>query len=127
MLNVHSNIKLQKGKTKFDLEERMATFSENIINFCQILPKNDITRPLISQLIRSATSIGANYYEANEANSRKDFINKAGISKKEAAETKYWLRLISHTVPDQKAKAMLLWQETQEFTLILAAVIRNSG
>lgn len=82
----------------FDLEERTTVFSEMIIDFCKNLPQNTITRPMISQLIRSATSVSANYCEANEAASRKDFINKAVIAKKETRETKHWLRLIAHAV-----------------------------
>lgn len=78
-----------KGHLTFDLEERTARFGEDIIRLCKQLPKNDITRPLINQLIRSATSVGANYMEANSANSKKDFRNKIYISKKEAQETQH--------------------------------------
>ena len=87
---------------------------------------NTITRPIISQLIRAGTSIGANYSEADEANSKRDFIHKIGIAKKETKETKYWLRLIAHTLPEVKVDARKLWSEAQELNLIFAAIIRNS-
>lgn len=73
----------------FDLEDRKAKFGENIINFCKTINENSITRSLISQLVRSATSVGANYMEANGASSKKDFRNKIHICKKEIQETKH--------------------------------------
>ena len=63
----------------YDLEERAAKFGEDVVRFIKTLPYNDINRPLINQLIRSATSIGANYMEANQASSNKDFKNKIRI------------------------------------------------
>jgi len=113
-------------KPKYDLEERTVKFSENIIDFSKNIPKDLIARPLINQLVRAGTSIGANYSEADEANSKKDFINKIALSKKETKETKYWLRLIAHTFPNLKLEARELWQEAQELNLILAAIIRSS-
>ena len=79
-----------------------AIFGEKVILFVQKTPKNLITFPLLSQLIRSGTSIGANYCEADHAESRKDFEHKIGICKKEANETKYWLRMIAKAVPEQR-------------------------
>lgn len=87
---------------KFDLEERTAIFSENVISFCKKLPRNDITRPIISQLIRAATSVGANYCEADDGESKKDFIHKLSIAKKEARESKYWLRMIAHACSENE-------------------------
>ena len=66
----------------YNLEERTAVFGENIIDFVKTLPKNEINRPLISQIVRSATSVGANYMEANQASSKKDFRNKIAICRK---------------------------------------------
>ncbi|PIV30631.1 MAG: four helix bundle protein [Zetaproteobacteria bacterium CG02_land_8_20_14_3_00_50_9] len=126
MTNDQSNSNSQNPKQKYDLEERTINFSKDIIDFCKKLPQNSINRSLVSQLIRSGTSIGANYSEADEANSKKDFINKIAISKKETKETKYWLRLIAHTFPDSKQEARELWKEAQELNLILAAIIRSS-
>jgi len=113
-------------KQKYDLEERTTKFSEEIIDFTKKLLQNSITKPIISQLIRAGTSVGANYAEADEANSRKDFINKIAISKKETKETKYWLRLIAHTLPEFTPEARKLWKEAQELNLILTAIIRSS-
>lgn len=83
-----------KSKNKYDLEERTSYFSELIIGLCKRCEKNILTIPIINQLLRSATSIGANYCEANGASSKKDFKNKTYICKKEAKETRYWLRLL---------------------------------
>jgi four helix bundle protein len=74
---------------KYDLEERTAKFGEDIIEFAKELPKNIITIPIINQLVRAGTSIGANYCEAIGASSKKDFRNKIFISKKESQETKH--------------------------------------
>lgn len=126
MTNIQSNPNIKNPKQNFDLEERTIKFSENIVDFVKTLEQNTISKPLISQLLRSGTSIGANYSEANEANSKKDFINKIAIAKKETKETKYWLRIIAHTFPECKQKLRILWQEAQELNLILAAIIRNS-
>ena len=82
---------------KYDLEERTAKFGERIIDLCKRIPKNTVNNPIISQLVRAGTSIGANYSEANGASSRKDFANKIFICKKEAIETKYWLRMLAKT------------------------------
>lgn len=111
---------------RFDLEDRTARFSEKTIDFLKKLPQDTITKPLISQLIRSATSVGANYCEANEANSKRDFINKIAVSKKEIKETRYWLRIISYTLPDTKKEMSNLFQEAQELNLIFSAIIKNS-
>ena len=80
---------------KYDLEERCAKIGENVIIFCKSIKGSEITKPLINQFIRSATSIGANYMEANQASSKKDFINKIRICQKEANESKHWARMIS--------------------------------
>lgn len=92
----------EKSDKKFDLEERTAIFGENIIRFCQTIKIDTITRPLVNQIIKSATSVGANYCEANGASSKKDFRNKIYICKKEIQETKHWLRMISVAVPNKR-------------------------
>jgi four helix bundle protein len=124
MTNVQSNPNSLNSK-KYDLEQRTTKFSKNIIDFLRKIPENLITKPLVGQLIRAATSIGANYCEADEASSKRDFINKLCISKKEAKETKYWLELMVHAVPNLKEEARVLWKEAQELNLILAAIIRK--
>ena len=76
----------------------------------------------MSQLIRSATSIGANYMEANEAASKKDFKNKISICKKESNETKHWLRMIAKANPGKKERCKVFWKEAHELTLIFAKI-----
>ncbi len=110
-------------KNNYDLEQRTTKFSEDIIVFLKTLEKNSINIPLINQLVRSATSIGANYFEANGAASKKDFKNKICICKKEARETKYWLQLIAKANPEKKEECRIFWQEAQELTLIFSKII----
>lgn len=106
----------------YNLEERIEKFDEDIILFCQKLKISPVNSPLVTQIVRSATSIGANYCEANEASSKKDFYNKVFISKKEAHETKHWLRMLSIANPDQSADCRKLWKECQEIVLILSKI-----
>src|SRR4030067_2340632 len=98
----------------YDLEERTAKFGMDVIRLCKLLPLNEITRPLINQLIRSSTSIGANYMEANGADSKKDFKSKISICKKEAKETMHWLRMIAEADPKLINESRLLWKEAHE-------------
>ena len=109
----------------FDLEERTAIFGEDVIEFCKSIPFNDITRPLINQLIRSGTSVGANYMEANGADSKKDFKAKISICKKESKETMHWLRMFAKALPDKSDKSRLLWKEAHELSLIFGAINRK--
>ena len=111
--------------TKYDLEERTLKFAEEIIRFAKSLPDNSINRPLISQLIRAATSIGANYCEADAAESKKDFKHKIGICRKEAKETRYWLRLISNANPDKTSECRRLWKESHELLLIFSTIFKK--
>jgi len=118
------------GSTKlpshvFDLHERTTLFGEAIIAFAKSLPVTVVTRDMITQLVNSGTSVGANYAEANEGVSKKDFRNKIGICKKEASETKYWLRMMASAVPDLKDAARPLWQEAKELNLIFAKIFRS--
>lgn len=115
------------GKRTYDLAERTAKFAEEAIGLVKTLPRNAVTLPLISQLVRSATSVGANTCEANDAVSRKDFRNKIGICRKEASETKYWLRMIASAVPAAAARARALWKEAHELHLIFAASFTTAG
>lgn len=111
---------------KFDLEERTAKFGEEIIDFIRILEKTDANKILTNQLLRSATSIGANYMEADAAESKKDFKHKIGICKKESKETKHWLRMLAKNNQSQLAVCRNLWKESQELLLIFSSIIRSS-
>jgi four helix bundle protein len=126
MHNDQSNLNTASPKRKFDLADRTLSFGIDIVNFVKELPQDTVNRPIAYQLIRSGTSIGANYSEADEANSKKDFINKIAIAKKETKETTYWLKLISATLESYKNKSQVLLREAQELNLIFAAIIRNS-
>lgn len=115
--------KINTKTQNYDLEERTAKFGENIIEFVQSLASTPINRPIISQIIRSGTSIGANYMEANQASSKKDFRNKIYFCKKESNETKHWLRMISKANPDKAKECRKLWKEVQELTLIFSKIV----
>lgn len=110
---------------KYNLEERTAKFGENIIDFVRALKRDEFNKPLVSQLIRSATSIGANYMEANEAASKRDFKNKISICKKESNETKHWLRMIAKANQDKKDRCIEFWKEAHELTLIFAKISKS--
>jgi len=113
---------MTQSATKFDLEERTAQFGEQIILFAKSVKIDVISRPLIDQIVRSATSIGANYMEANGGSSKKDFRNKIHICKKEAQETQHWLRMLSTALPERKDELRKLWQECHELVLILQKI-----
>lgn len=109
----------------YDLEERTAKFGENIITFCKKLHKDEILRPLINQLIKCGTSVGANYCEADDAESKSDFKHKIGICKKESRESKHFLRMIAVAEPDKKDLARKLWIEAKELNLIFNTIFKK--
>ncbi len=115
----------KNDKNKYNLEKRTSEFGCNVIIFVKKIKENNINKSIISQLIRSATSIGANYMEADCAESKKDFIHKIGICKKEAKETTYWLHMLATTEPDKIENCRKLWQETHELTLIFSAIAKR--
>lgn len=109
----------------YDLEERCAKFGERVIIFCKSISNNEFTKPLINQFIRSATSVGANYMEANQASSKKDFTNKIRICQKESNESKHWARMISIAEQSQQDICRELWKEAHELTLIFAKISKS--
>ena len=112
----------QEHKHKFDLEERTTIFSTKILDFCRTITVNYLTENQIKQLIKSATSIGANYMEANGSDSKRDFRSKISICKKEAKETTHWLRMIATSDPQYKIICRKYWQEAHEFVLIFSSI-----
>ncbi len=110
----------------YKLEERIEKFGENIIDLVKKVKISVMTEPIIKQLIRSGTSVGANYFEANGASSRKDFINKIYISKKEVKETQHWLRMISRIDEEVKTDARILYKEAQELGMIFSTIITKT-
>ena len=135
MTNDESNSNIEIRMTKrgasrvacrdFDLEERTAKFGEDIIRFAKRVPINPVTAPLVTQLVKAGTSVGANYGEANDAESRKDFRHKIGICRKESKESKHWLRMIAVAVPELASDARPLWQEAKELNLIFGKIRRS--
>jgi four helix bundle protein len=115
-----------KPGRQFDLEERTASFGEAVIRFAQTIRETTVTRPLVSQLVRAATSVGANYCEANDAESKSDFRHKIAICRKESRETGHWLRMLTAALPDSAPETHKLWQEAKELNLIFGAVVRSS-
>lgn len=109
----------------YDLEERTARFGERAIAFVRALPRGPVTNPLITQLVRSATSIGANYCEADDAESKKDFRHKIALCRKESRETMYWLRMIASANESSKEPGRELWREAKELNLIFASIVRK--
>jgi four helix bundle protein len=87
----------------YDLEERTAQFGEAVIDFAKTIPQNSVTNRLISQLVGAGTSVGANYVEADDSVSKKDFLKSIGTCRKEARETKHLLHMIARAVPELKA------------------------
>jgi len=112
---------------KYELEERVEKFGENIIELTKKIKINSVTKSIIEQLVRSGTSVGANYFEANGASSKKDFINKVYISKKEAKETQHWLRMLSKADQSIINEARCLYKETQELAMIFSTIITNTN
>jgi four helix bundle protein len=107
-----------------DLEERTAQFGERVIAFAKRVPLNVISEPLVGQLVRCGTSVGADYCEADEAESKKEFKYRISVCKREAKETKFHLRMIVAAEPQMRDEAKVLWQEAKELTLIFAAILR---
>ncbi len=110
----------------YDLEERTARFGESIIDFCERIPLGPRTNRLVDQLTGCGTGIGGNYCEADDGLSKKDSIKGIGISRKEARETKFFLRMIARACPDLKTDARRLWQEARELHLILSRIRRTA-
>jgi|SRR3989344_414585 len=113
------------NKNNYDLEERTAKFAEDVVVLVKKIHGNVVTTPIISQLVRAGTSVGANYCEAIGASSKKDFRNKIYICKKEIQETKYWLRVITKAESSLKEETRILWKEAQELTLIFQKIVSS--
>ena len=108
--------------TKTDLEKRTKLFAINLIVFISTLPRSNINDVILYQLLKAGTSIGANYREANRAESKNDFKHKIGIVQKEAAETQYWLEIMNETNLFDKAKVLPLLKESSELLAIFTSI-----
>ena len=114
------------GRT-YDLEERTAVFGEQIIGFIKNHNLSKHERVLADQLLRAATSIGANYMEAAGASSKKDFAHKMSICRKEAKETTYWLRMLAKAQSELKEECRGLYKEAHELVLIFSKSISSAN
>lgn len=111
--------------SKYNLQDRTLEFGKMIIKLCKSIKYDAVTSKIIDQLVRSGTSVGANYMEAINASSKKDFRNKIFICKKESQEKRYWLIMLTESEPSQKNSISLLLQECQELNLIFQKSINT--
>ncbi len=110
-----------------DICERTFEFAERIVRLCATLSENPgVSRTLSNQLLRSGTSIGANVEEAQGGQSRKDFLSKIAIARKEARETHYWLRLVAAAEMMKPERLTGLTQECDELVAILTAIVKKT-
>ena len=112
-------------KHPFDLEERTAVFGEAVVRFSKKIPRDPTNNRLIAQLVGCGTSVGANYCEADERVSKKDFRNAIGRCVKEAKETKHFLRMVAVSEPTLANEARQLFREVKELHLIFASIYRR--
>ncbi len=117
---------VDRQSSDFDLEKRTAAFGESVIEFCQTVGRTAITKPLISQLVRSACRVGANYCEADESATKREFRYRISLCRREARETKHWLRMLVAASKESAETARVLWKEADELTRIFAAIYPNS-
>ena len=112
--------------TPFGLAERTARFGEAVIEFCKRMPLGPRTNRLIDQLTGCGTSVGGNYCEADDAVSKKEFVHIIGTCRKEARETKFFLRMTAKACPELKPQARDLWREANELHLIFSKIRRTT-
>ncbi len=107
-------------EARSDLEDRLLDFGARIIRLVEALPKSVAGRRIGDQLLRSGTAVGANFEEAQGAESKDDFVHKLQIALKESREATYWLRLISRSCLLLAAKVDALLDESQQIRAILS-------
>jgi four helix bundle protein len=110
----------------FDLQERTARFAEHVIEFARTVRLDPISIPIVKQLVRSSTSIGANYCEADTSGSRKEFRYRISLCQRESKETQYWLRMIGKACPEHLESARIYWKEAMELTKIFSSIYRKT-
>jgi len=115
-----------KNSKQYDLEERTLRFAKEVIEFVNILPKTMANIEIMKQIIRSSGSVGANYIEANEALSKKDFTMRVKICRKEAKESRYWLRLIEVRGQDAEKRRQPLISEATELMKIFGSIVEKT-
>lgn len=111
---------------KYDLEDRTLKFAKDCIDLCKLLSRDTINIELISQIVRSSSSVGANYREASNCSSKKDFYHKIGISRREAKESKYWLELLAHSNKKYRDIIDVLDDEALQLARIFSTIANNN-
>ncbi|MFA5187865.1 MAG: four helix bundle protein [Patescibacteria group bacterium] len=106
----------------FDLEDRTLKFAKNCLDLCKQLQKDVISLELVKQFVRACCSVGANYREANDTITKKDFLHKIAICRRESKESKYWLELLLHTNPNFKLQIEPLIDESHQLARIFASI-----
>jgi len=114
-----------ENSKQYDLEERTLRFAKGVIEFINTLPKTIANIEIMKQVIRSSGSVGANYIEANEALSKKDFAMRVKICRKEAKESRYWLRLIDVRGEDVEKRRQSLISEATELMKIFGSIVEK--
>jgi len=114
------------GSRQYDLEERTLKFARAVIAFVRKLPKDVVNNEIIKQLVRASGSVGANYIEANEALSRKDFLLHIKISRKEAKESRYWLNLITTDDEKLEKERLGLCDEAGQLMKIFGSIVEKT-
>ncbi len=123
MSNELKSVSRQKTEQLLD---RCTTFAESVVSVLRSIKVNPVNRRIIEQCAASAGSIGANYCEATEAESKRDFVHKIGIASKEIKETRHWLRILATTNPEELANWRRLWKEATELLLIFSSILWTS-
>lgn len=113
-------------KHTFDLEGRSLKFAKEVIRLCKQLPQNVINRELVAQLIGASSSVGANYREANDSLSKKDFNHRIKITRREAKESYYWLELVQEANPEHEEVITKLLIEAIELKKIFSSIVDKS-
>lgn len=114
------------GSKEFDISDRASRFGESIIDFALAVRTNAVTKPLISQVTRSGTSIGANLCEADESGTTKEFLYRISLACRETKETQHWLRMLARADRLSADHGRRLWKEADEIKRVLSAISRNT-
>ncbi len=118
--------RLKDEPTRQDLAERTARLGESVLDLAKLVKVTAVTKNMITQLVDSGTSVHANYCEADEAESKKEFRYRIAICKKEARELAGWVRFLVRAQPDLAQPSEAVAREARELTLVFAAIHRNS-
>lgn len=116
----------ERQMREYDLEDRTLAFAKRAVSFCRSLPRTGVDGELARQLVRSCTSVGANYIEANESLGKKDFLMRIRICRKEAKESEYWLKLLEPVSRELSSEREALLQESTELMRIFGSIVAKN-